>query len=181
MDSSLAESMNAHVLTIKTSASSGRDVISIPRCRTLPNMISASTRFFAQPRLIMPTFGLVAKSLLIFIFYGKRTSNVQHRTPNTQLSAFGVEYWALSVGRFLIAALIHRHVLIAHFQRLAVFRDLNGVRIENTNRDMLTAKLNGAVSRRNPPFESGLPFRVAHSHPNVGSFERANSDAILFG
>ena len=56
MDSSLAESMNAHVLTTKTSASSARDVISIPHCSTLPSMISASTRFLAQPRLIMPIF-----------------------------------------------------------------------------------------------------------------------------
>src|SRR2546430_8871149 len=48
--------MNAQVLTTRTSASSGRDVISIPRCKTLPSMISASTRFLAQPRLIMPTF-----------------------------------------------------------------------------------------------------------------------------
>ena len=55
IDSSLAESINAQVLTTRTSASSGRDVISIPRCKTLPSMTSASTRFLAQPRLIMPT------------------------------------------------------------------------------------------------------------------------------
>ena len=58
IDSSLAESMNAQVFTTRTSASSARDVISIPRCKTLPSMISASTRFLAQPRLIMPTFAL---------------------------------------------------------------------------------------------------------------------------
>src|SRR5438046_7181992 len=56
MDSSLAESMNAQVLTTSTSASSAREVIFIPHRRTLPSMISASTRFLAQPRLIMPTF-----------------------------------------------------------------------------------------------------------------------------
>jgi len=79
-----------------------------------------------------------------------------------------------------MAESVHRYVFVACFQRLAILRDLNGVRIENTNRDMLTAKLNGAVSRRNPPLERGLPFRVTHSHPNVGSFERANGDPILF-
>src|SRR5437588_9775081 len=56
MDSSLAESMNAQVLTTSTSASSAREVMFIPDRRTLPSMISASTRFLAQPRLIMPTF-----------------------------------------------------------------------------------------------------------------------------
>ena len=37
------------------------DVISIPRCKTLPSIISASTRFFAQPKLIMPTFVLILR------------------------------------------------------------------------------------------------------------------------
>ena len=49
------------VLMMSTSASSARDVISIPRCKTLPSMISASTRFFAQPRLIMPTLVLILR------------------------------------------------------------------------------------------------------------------------
>src|SRR5947207_2286435 len=61
IDSSLAESINAQVLMTSTSASSARDVISIPRCKTLPSMISASTRFFAQPRLIMPTLVLILR------------------------------------------------------------------------------------------------------------------------
>src|ERR1041384_5174278 len=59
--------MNAQVLTTRTSASSAREVISMPRCNTLPSMISASTRFFAQPRLIMPTFaGAVVSTLMGF-------------------------------------------------------------------------------------------------------------------
>src|SRR5215210_1322020 len=57
IDSSLAESIKAQVLTTSTSASSASAVIRIPCCKTLPSMISASTRFFAQPRLIMPTLG----------------------------------------------------------------------------------------------------------------------------
>ncbi len=61
MDSSLAESMNAQVLTMSTSASSADAVISMPCARTLPSMISASTRFFAQPREIMPTFFMGTK------------------------------------------------------------------------------------------------------------------------
>src|SRR5438270_848938 len=57
--------MNAHVFTTSTSASSASAVICIPLCKTLPSMISASTRFFAQPRLIMPTFGGDAVSVII--------------------------------------------------------------------------------------------------------------------
>src|SRR4051794_10650791 len=76
MDSSLAESMNAHVFTTNTSASSALAVISMPLRTTLPSMISASTRFLAQPRLIMPTFGGAAISTFIdglTIFYRGRT------------------------------------------------------------------------------------------------------------
>src|ERR1700730_223668 len=51
--------MNAHVLMTRTSASSALVVISMPCCKTLPSMISASTRFLAQPRLIMPIFALM--------------------------------------------------------------------------------------------------------------------------
>ena len=51
--------MKAHVFTTRTSASSADDVISMPRAKTLPSMISASTKFLAQPRLIMPTFVLI--------------------------------------------------------------------------------------------------------------------------
>src|SRR2546430_16626905 len=48
--------MNEHVLTTRTSASSAREVTFIPHFRTLPSMISASTRFLAQPRLVMATW-----------------------------------------------------------------------------------------------------------------------------
>src|SRR4030095_12706615 len=56
IDSSFAESIKAQVFTTATAASSGCEVICIPRSNTLPSMISASTRFLAQPRLIIPTF-----------------------------------------------------------------------------------------------------------------------------
>src|SRR5213083_1942385 len=56
IDSSLAESIKAQVFTTRTSASSAYGVICMPRSKTLPSMISASTRFLAQPRLIIPTF-----------------------------------------------------------------------------------------------------------------------------
>src|SRR5580698_37079 len=58
MDSSLAESINAQVLTMTTSASSALAVTCIPCATISPSMISASTRFFAHPRLIIPTFTL---------------------------------------------------------------------------------------------------------------------------
>ena len=78
------------------------------------------------------------------------------------------------------SVLIERHVCVAVFQRLAVFRDLNGLGIENTNRDVLAAKFNRAVSRRNPTLERRLALLITHSDPHVGSFKWANSDAILF-
>src|SRR5271165_981689 len=55
IDSSLAESINAQVLTITTSASSASAVTSMPLATISPSITSASTRFFAQPRLIIPT------------------------------------------------------------------------------------------------------------------------------
>src|SRR6516162_5918466 len=48
--------MKAQVLTIRTSASSAFRVTSMPWLTMSPSMISASTRFFAHPRLIIPTF-----------------------------------------------------------------------------------------------------------------------------
>src|SRR6266446_2458349 len=165
MDSSLAKSMNAHVLTTSTSAPSGRDVISIPRCKTLPSMISASTRFLAQPRLIMPTFGFQAT-----------------RLRSVFISAFDVRRSALDVGRFLRtlpSTSVHRHVCVIFFQSFAVFRDCNGLGIENPNRHVLTAKFNRAISRRHPTFERGLAVLIAYGHSHVRSFKRADSDAIL--
>ena len=67
MDSSLAESMNAQVLTIKTSASSALEVISMPSAWTDPSMISASTRFLAQPRLIIPTLVFAGADIRVAI------------------------------------------------------------------------------------------------------------------
>jgi len=79
-----------------------------------------------------------------------------------------------------MTASVNRYVFVALFQRLAVFRDLDSVAIENTDRDMLAAEFNGAVSRRNPTLEPGISLPVANGHPNVGSLKWANSDAILF-
>ena len=75
--------------------------------------------------------------------------------------------------------LVNRHVLIAVFQRLAVFRDLNSVGIEDANRDMFTAKFHGAVCWRNPALKRGTPAFVANSHFHVSSLKWPNGDAIL--
>ena len=53
--SSCAESMNEQVFTITTSAWRASFVISTPSFRSVPIMISASTRFFAHPSEIKPT------------------------------------------------------------------------------------------------------------------------------
>ena len=47
--------MNEHVFTITTSACAASFTISTPSFNSEPTMISASTRFLAQPREIMPT------------------------------------------------------------------------------------------------------------------------------
>lgn len=79
-----------------------------------------------------------------------------------------------------MAASVNRYVFVPVFERLAIFGDLNGVGIENTDRDMLAAEFNGAVSRRDPTLERGISLPVADGYPDVGSLKRANSDAILF-
>src|SRR5262249_8534932 len=181
MDSFFAESMKAHVLITRISASSGCDVISIPRCNTLPSMISASTRFLAQPRLIIPTFGLQPRPVVVIVFI-LALEKIQRSTLNAQrpivcLSRFDVG--RRTFGVFLVPPrlpLIHCQVLIAFFQRMAVFRNLNGVRIENSNRDMLAVKFNRAISRRHPTFERGLAVLIAYGDSHVRSFKRVDSD-----
>src|SRR5207249_10629806 len=74
--------------------------------------------------------------------------------------------------------LVDRHVLVVLLQRLAVFGERDGFRIENSNRDMLAAKFNRTVSRGNPSLERGFSI-IAHCYPHVSSFERANGHAIL--
>jgi len=59
MDSRLAGSMKLQVFTTRTSASSARGTISQPACASVPSISSLSTRFFGQPRLTIPTFGIV--------------------------------------------------------------------------------------------------------------------------
>src|SRR5215470_11823367 len=59
-DSCLAESINEHVFTTITSASSALFVISAPALFKIPIITSLSTRFLGQPRLTNPTFFLGA-------------------------------------------------------------------------------------------------------------------------
>src|ERR1043166_6126361 len=66
--------MNEQLLTITTSAEAASFVISTPLLISDPSMISASTRFFAQPREIRPT----RKGLDWETFSGTRTANVTH-------------------------------------------------------------------------------------------------------
>src|SRR5207247_11033540 len=143
--------MNAHVLTTSTSASSGHDVISIPRCKTLPSMISASTRFFAQPRLIMPTLVRCGDARI-----ARCAGAVLQVAADT----------AATTGGEFMAASVNRYVFVVIFQRLAIFCNLNGTSIENTDRYMLTAELNSAVNWRNPTLEPAIPFPVDMRQPH---------------
>ena len=74
---------------------------------------------------------------------------------------------------------VDRHVLVVFLQRLSVFGDLNGFRIEDPNRHVLTAKFNRTISRRDPSFERSFSV-VAECYPHVSSFERLDGDSILF-
>src|SRR5688572_14872630 len=56
IDSSFALSMNAHVLTTRTSASADVLVSSCPASRASPSITSPSTRFFGQPKDRKPIF-----------------------------------------------------------------------------------------------------------------------------
>src|SRR5438445_10686278 len=56
-DSCWAFSINEHVFTTMTSASSARGTSSAPAWVSMPIMTSLSTRFLGQPRLTNPTFG----------------------------------------------------------------------------------------------------------------------------
>src|SRR5205809_2491305 len=164
IDSSFAESMKAQVLTTSTSASSAHEVISIPRCKTLPSMTSASTRFLAQPRLIMPTLtrfrGMLVACLLCFA--GEFEAGT-----------------AATTDEFMRVRSVDRHVLVVFLQSLSVFCDLNGFRIKNPNRHVLTVKFNRTISRGDPSFERSLSV-VAECYPHVSSFERLDGDSILF-
>jgi len=75
--------------------------------------------------------------------------------------------------------LVDRHVIVVVVKRLAIFRDLNSVAIENAHGNMLTVKLYSAISRRNPTLDSGI--FIVHRDFDVGSFERPNSDTVRSG
>src|SRR6266550_6567404 len=56
IDSCLAESMKAHVLTTRTSAPAGSRVNSWPAACASPSITSESTRFLGHPREMRPIF-----------------------------------------------------------------------------------------------------------------------------
>src|SRR5260370_16720480 len=74
--------------------------------------------------------------------------------------------------------LIDRYLLVVLFQRLTIFRDLNGVAIENADREMLAPKLHRAIGRGNPSFQRGMSAPIAALGFQVSSFKRTHRDAI---
>src|SRR5262249_24218370 len=81
MDSCLAESMNAQVLTTRTSADSASRVSSCPASWARPSMTFESTRFLGQPRETRPIFisdlKLQIADLRFRISHGLRTLRIQ--------------------------------------------------------------------------------------------------------
>ncbi len=64
------------------------------------------------------------------------------------------------------------------FKLLTIFLDLNGVTIENADRDMFTAEFHRAVTRGDPALESRILAFIIYGNLDVGSFKWTNSDAI---
>jgi hypothetical protein len=71
----------------------------------------------------MPIFGLLRTVVLTFIGL----------TQNGQRPLVCLERGMLSVERFPSASSVNGYVLVAFFKGLAVFRDFNGLRIEDAN------------------------------------------------
>ena len=88
----------------------------------------------------MPIFGFVGATVALFI-----SSSKKHQTPTSNSRG-----WPLDVGRsaldvFFLAALIDCHVLVVLLQLVSVFGDLNGFRIEDANRHVITVKFNRTI------------------------------------
>src|SRR5207237_3934095 len=76
-------------------------------------------------------------------------------------------------------ASVNRDVFVVVFQRLSILGDLDGIRIENANRDMFPTKFHRPICGRDPAFKGGTSAFVADRHFYIGSFKWPNSDAIL--
>src|SRR5206468_8667218 len=141
----------------------------IPHFRTLPSMLSASTRFLAQPRLTMATRT------------GRRFSSSESgesaNTAGIIPAGMGLPAPKTFGPQQIVdaSALLDRYRFVLCFQWLAIFRNLNRVAIENANRDMLGAEFHRAVDRGNPAFKRGIFTSFANRDLNVGAFKRANS------
>ena len=119
----------------------------------------------------MPTFGLRQSIVFVIVFILNGVQRLQRRS---------IAKAGLGVFLNLPPLLINRHVFVVVLQRLSILCDLDGIRIENPNRDMLAAEFYRTICRGNPAFEGGTAAFVAHSHLNVGPFKWPNSNAILF-
>src|SRR5208282_4005150 len=85
IDSCLAVSMKEQVLTMRISASSGREVRRAPARSSRPIMTSESTRFFGQPKEINTTEGAAGEDgLVTYSLYRLYDSRVL-RTQNQDL------------------------------------------------------------------------------------------------
>ena len=87
MDSCLARSMKAQVLTMTTSAPSASVVISWPACSAMPSITSESTRFLGQPRERKPIFtGLGAGAWGLGRAAARRHGTSSHCTTGCRLA-----------------------------------------------------------------------------------------------
>ena len=122
----------------------------------------------------MPIFGFVRRDFSVVHFEFEKTSNA-----HVDFSGLPLDVGRSALDVFFLAALIDCHVLVVLLQLLSVLGDLNGFRIEDPNRHVLTAKFNRTIRRRDPSFERGFSV-IAEGHPHVSSFERLDGDSILF-
>src|SRR6059058_1969384 len=148
--------MKAQVLITSTSASSALEVISMPRSNTLPSMISASTRFFAQPRLIIPPL-----AALVAVVAGPSPAWSEELPPTRQ---------PLQKTCSLVSLSCYLQIGVAVGDDLAVLANLHGFTIEHAHAEAVTAEFDCSIGRRNPPFKCRLGGIVVNRYLHVSPF-----------
>src|SRR6266700_3646192 len=126
-------------------------------------MISASTRFLAQPRLIIPTFV-------------RRSSGRVASGPTLAADTAAATEELSSL--IAAAGLFNGDVVVVVFQGFPVFLDLHGISVKDPHRDMLTAKLHRAIGRRDPAFEGRFQLLIVHYDFDIRFLERPNGYSI---
>src|ERR1700759_5299660 len=135
---------------MSTSASSASAVTSMPCATTSPSIISASTRFLAHPRLIIPTFTTEG---------GRRTSAADSGRLHSSVK--------------LIQSVDH-YITGVTGDKLPVLSNLNRPFIPGVNPESLPLDDNGSAVRRRKSLIHGLSSLFVLRHFNVSPPDHPN-------